>query len=203
MNILAIDTSGGHLTALIFKGDEVFCSFSQDVGLKHSVSLMPEVELLLEKSGVSLSEIDVFAAVTGPGSFTGIRIGVSTVKAFAYAHQKKVLPVTSFETLAYNVNDKLKLAVIDAKHNNYYVCGFDGNNVVLKPSFITLTELEELAKIYTVVASQEIPVNYVNVDLKDGLIAAVKQNAHLATEDKEQLVPLYVKKSQAEEESKC
>lgn len=203
MNILAVDTSGSHLTVIIFKGEEIFSFYNKDVGLKHSISLMPEVELMLEKSGLTLKDIDVFCAVTGPGSFTGIRIGVSTVKAFSYAYQKKVLPVTSFDTLAYNVSDKLKLSVIDAKHDNFYVCGYDGEEVALQPSFITLKELENLSKDYILVSADDIPLSHISANLEKGLISAIKAKINLATSDRETLIPLYVKKSQAEEESKC
>ena len=68
---------------------------------------------------------------------------VSTAKAFAYALSKKVLGVTSFESLAYNIVDKVKkLTVIDARHDNFYVCGFDENNsVIVEPCFKTKQEI--------------------------------------------------------------
>lgn len=202
MTCLAIDTSGNHLTALIIKDGEVFGEFLSDINLKHSVTLMPEIEKLLNETGVLLNEIDVFCAVTGPGSFTGIRIGVSTVKALAYAFNKKVLEVTSFETIAYNSEESKVLAVIDAKHQNYYVCGFNNLEIEIKPCFVSLEELKSMCLGYTVYSNGELSIPHVVADLKYGIIKAVKNKLNLATFERESLVPLYVKKSQAEEEAK-
>ena len=201
MNCLAVDTSGNHLTILIFKGEEVFCSFKEDIGLKHSLTLMEEVEALLLKANLSLDGVDVFSAVVGPGSFTGIRIGVSAVKAFAYANNKKVLSVTSFDTLAYNSKESNVLAVIDARHDNYYIQKFIENKPQT-PAFVSLDELKELALGFTVLSSTNLPIEHKIVSVKDGLIEAIKANISNQTEDREVLVPLYVKKSQAEEELK-
>jgi tRNA threonylcarbamoyl adenosine modification protein YeaZ len=99
MNYLAFDTSGTFLT-VVAKGKEIVVSHISECTRSHSIILMEEIEKSLEKAGVSVNEIDVFGCCIGPGSFTGIRIGVSTAKAFAYALSKKVLPVTSFMSLA-------------------------------------------------------------------------------------------------------
>ncbi len=195
MNVLAIDTSGNHLSVVLFYNDKIFSSFNENINLKHSVTLLPEIESLLDKSGISLSEIDVFCAVTGPGSFTGIRIGVSTVKALAYANDKKVLSVTSFETLAYNKPNEKVLAVIDARHDHYYACGFDKTAVTIPPCYVSSEELESISKGYLLIKDE-------SADKLSGLISAVKGKLHLATKDRESLIPLYVKKSQAEEERK-
>ena len=91
MNYLAVDTSGAHLTVILIKNDEVFCTFLPDGNLKHSITMMPEVENLLLKANLNISDIDVYSAVIGPGSFTGIRIGVSAIKAFALSHISSAL----------------------------------------------------------------------------------------------------------------
>ncbi len=194
MNLLAIDTSGSHLTVLIKKGDEIVVNHTENAGLKHSVTLLPEIENALTKAGLTLSEIDAFCSVTGPGSFTGIRIGVSTVKAFAYAFSKKVLSVTSFDVIAYDSCKDKALAVIDARHGNYYACGYKGGEVCLEPCFITESELNALSSEYEVITLE-------SANLQNGLINAVNKRLDSATYDRESIVPLYVKKSQAEEEA--
>ena len=184
MNCLAVDTGSNHLTVLLTKGDKVYKSHIDNAMLKHSVTLMPEIEALLESSNTALCEIDVFCAVVGPGSFTGIRIGVSTIKALAYSQNKKVL------------------SVIDARHDNFYACGFVDKKVTLEPCFINLEKLVELSKEYFVVADTDILVDiaYEKANVLDGFINAVTSNLDRASIDRESLVPLYVKKSQAEEE---
>lgn len=66
----------------------------------HSERLLPFIDLLLSQSGINISEIDYFAASIGPGSFTGLRVGLSTMKAFAFAHQKKVVGVPTLEAMS-------------------------------------------------------------------------------------------------------
>lgn len=202
MLTLAIDTSGDRLAVILIgdKNDEIY---SGDAMLKHSLTLMPSIEKILTKNGVGLSDIDAFAAVTGPGSFTGIRIGVSTAKALAYANDKKVLAVTAFDLLAYNGVAGKKLCVIDALHGNFYACGFCGEEIVLKPCFITLEEVKNLSGQYTVIADKAIAgENFIVADMLSGLKNAVSAKAGEATFDRETLIPLYVKKSQAEENAK-
>ena len=194
MNVLAIDTSGSHLTVMIKKGEETIVNHNINAGLKHSVTLLTEVDVALSKSNLALSDIDVFCAVTGPGSFTGIRIGVSTVKAFAYAFSKKVLSVTSFDTIAYDSEEEKVLAVIDARHGNYYACGYTNKQISLSPCFISEEELNALAKEYKILTLE-------NANILSGLEKAVASKLSDASCDRESIVPLYVKKSQAEEEA--
>lgn len=109
------------------------------------------------RSGNRQKDIDVFACAVGPGSFTGIRIGVATVKALAYALGKKVLGVTSFDSLAYNVSDgRKKLAVIDARHGNFYACGYAADGQIdLSPRFIDTAALCGLAREYEIISDEK------------------------------------------------
>ncbi|MBO5712794.1 MAG: tRNA (adenosine(37)-N6)-threonylcarbamoyltransferase complex dimerization subunit type 1 TsaB [Clostridia bacterium] len=200
MNYLLIDTSGLHLTVVIIKNGEVFTEFLPDGNLKHSITLMPAVENLLNKSGLKISEIDGFSAVIGPGSFTGIRIGVATVKAFANAFNKPVLPVTSFDVLAYNKRDGKRLAIIDAMHDNFYACAYNGNEITVSPCFLTKAEVLNLAGEYEILSSTNIEgLNVTKVDLLKGLINAVNSKVNDFILNADALEPLYVRKSQAEE----
>ena len=200
MKCLAIDTSGSHLTVALIDGDKVNSTFIENCNLKHSIIMMPTVENLINSLGVSLSEIDVFACSIGPGSFTGIRIGVSAVKAFAYAQNKKVLSVTSFDSLAYNSRSGNNLAVIDARHNNYYVQKYCATVPISEPLFIDGNSLKELAKDCDAVLTFDNSELYLkNADIKQGFIDAVIDKLSLATYEIESINPLYVRKSQAEE----
>lgn len=202
MNYLAIDTSGTWLTVIV-GGEKNAMRFTPDCRLSHSVVLMDEIEKCLEEAGARIEDIDVFACSVGAGSFTGIRIGVSTVKAFAYALGKKVLPVTTFDSLAYNIgNGKKRLALIDARHGNYYACGYgEDGTIVLPPKFIGEEEVKSLADGYLLVSdAPQTAFACVTADVADGFKKAVEGNLHNATYDRETVVPLYVKKSQAEEE---
>ena len=198
MKCLAVDTSNSHLTVALIEGDKVTSEYLDDTNLRHSTILMTSIEKVLNSAGAKLSDIDFFACVVGPGSFTGIRIGISTIKAFSYANNKPVLPITSFEVLEYNRPYGKNIAVIDARHDNYYAMGYDNDKVVIEPSFLRKDEILKLKGEYEILSSTKNDIATVECSLLDGLVNAVKAKVNSVT-DRESLLPLYVKKSQAEE----
>ncbi len=101
MNYLAIDTSGGYLTVIACKNGVRKTIFEADGALQHSVRLMDAADEALRAVSLTPAECDFFCAVTGPGSFTGIRIGISAVKGFSEGTGKPALGRTSFQVLAY------------------------------------------------------------------------------------------------------
>ena len=199
MNYLAIDTSGTNLTLLLRANGKDYIYNDQNCGVNHSVSLMVELEKLVLSAGTSLDNMDFFAVVVGAGSFTGIRIGVATAKALCYATNKPILSITSFDTLAYNENANKVLAVIDAKHNGYYVCGYSDGKEVLSPRYINGEELIALESEYICVSSSTLTINHKIVDIASGLRKAIEIKQSQITFDLDSVVPLYVRKSQAEE----
>lgn len=199
MNYLAIDTSGKNLTLVIMHNGEIYKYFDAECGVSHSVSLLPEIEKLLEKAHVSVSDLDFIACVVGAGSFTGIRIGVSTAKALAFVHNKKVLSITSFDCLAYNKQGGKRLAVIDAKHNGFFVCGYDNDEITYPPSYVMKDVLDSLSKEYPLICDTEIDLPYEKADIVEGLIKAIEVKKEFISENVNSLEPLYCRKSQAEE----
>ena len=198
MNYIAVDTSGKHLTLIAQKDGKAYEFFDSDCGVNHSVSLMPELENLLIKADMRISDADFFACAVGAGSFTGIRIGVSTVKALAFAAGKPVLKITSFDTLAYNVDSDKVLAMIDAKHNGYYVCPYI-KGIAGTPEYVNGERLAEY-KDYLFVSGEEIKgLTTQIVSVKEGFKRAIEKKSGEISSDINSLVPLYVRKSQAEE----
>ena len=198
MNYVAIDTSGKNLTIIAKFNGEIFSYFNADCGVNHSVSVMTELENLLNSAKMKLSDADFFACVVGAGSFTGIRIGVSTVKALAYANKKPVLSITSFDTLAYNIDSGKVLAIIDAKHDGYYVCAYN-NGVAETAEYIAGAELSKY-KQYKFISFEKIDgIKTEIVSVKDGLIRAIENKESELSNDINSLKPLYIRKSQAEE----
>ena len=201
MNYLAIDTSGKNLTVILCKEDKYFEHFDLECGVSHSTELLPRIEQLALECGFDFKSADFFACAVGPGSFTGIRIGVATIKALCFAYNKPVLTVTSFDTIAYNKKGVRALTVIDAKHDGFYVCAYDNGNVLLEPTYMMRSELDNLIKEFDHMLSFESIEGYnvEKVSLKDGLRLAVESKSQSATFNYDSLVPLYVRKSQAEE----
>lgn len=200
MNALAIDTCGEHLGVLIIKDGKPFYHFEKDCGVKHSVSLMPAVESLVKECGFDFKTADFFACAIGPGSFTGIRIGVATVKALCLAFNKPCLPVTSFDILAYNKKSGKYLATVSAGHGNYYICGYKDGEMVLPPQFADKEKVKELSEGYEIISDGELPdFKSESVPVKEGLFFAVHKLAQSKVTPAENLTPLYLRKSQAEE----
>ena len=200
MNYLAIDTSGKNLTVIICKDGQIYEYFDNECGVNHSVALMPKIEEMALKAQFDFNKADFFCAVTGAGSFTGIRIGVSTIKAMCFAFNKPCLSITSFDTLAYNEQGKKVLSLIDAKHNGFYACGYQNDKVVLQPCYIDREKVIELLGEYKGISATEIDgLNLKIVSVSKGLIKAIEKKAHEINFDLESLTPLYVRKSQAEE----
>lgn len=198
-NFLAIDTSSRYLTVLAVKGGKVVLNHLPDCAMKHSVILMEEVDKALKQAGLTPSGCDFFAAVTGPGSFTGIRIGIATAKGFALGTDKPLLSVTSFDLLAYNVEDENFYTVIDAAHGFYYVCGYGNRQITFQPAYLSEKQVCELK--YPLYGFEQLNLpNYTRLDAGKCLYPAVCLNAHKTSNT---MGALYVRKSQAEEGRKC
>ena len=127
MKILAVDTSSEICSVAILENDNVIVENSLNDGKTHSENLMTIMENTLEENKIKLSDIDLIACSVGPGSFTGIRIGVSSIKAIAEVLDVPVAAVTSLEALAKNVElkDGTIVSLIDAKNDQVYAGIFD------------------------------------------------------------------------------
>ena len=105
MKIMALDTSGKSVSAAVAEDGCLMSHIWFRHGKTHAETLMPCIEATLSGLEIKLSEIDVFAVVSGPGSFTGLRIGISTIKALAYANKKPVAGIPTHDALAKNLED--------------------------------------------------------------------------------------------------
>lgn len=132
MLILGIDTAAAPCCAAVYDTEkqQMLGSFVINNKLTHSVTLMPVVSDLLRNSGIATEDIDLFAVANGPGSFTGLRIGISAVKGMAFAASKPCAAVSTLEAMAYNVAicDGVVCASIDARCNQVYTATFLNDN---------------------------------------------------------------------------
>lgn len=196
-NFLAVDTSSVYLTVAACKGEKQVVNFIADCAMQHSVVLMDEIEKALNEVGLTPAECDFFVAVTGPGSFTGIRIGLSCVKGYAVALGKSAAGVTTFDMLSYNVNSGCDyLVAVDAMHGNFYVCGYSADgNCNLSPRCQTTEEIIALNR--PVYGTEELSLPaYTRLDPSKCLVTAAQK----AALNGGGLSAMYVKKPQAEEE---
>ncbi len=198
MNFLAIDTSGKHLTVLAQKGDKTVSLFERDCALRHSVLVMDKIDEALSRADLRPAECDFFAAVVGPGSFTGIRIGISTVKGLCLACGNPALSVTSFDCIAYSDISGKTLALADAGHGFVYACGYDGARIIRSARYCAGTEAEALRGEYVLRAAEPVCVDCALADPAEGLLRAVRaKRSELVPA--ERLAAVYIRKSSAEE----
>ncbi len=128
MKILAVDTSSAICSVAILEDDILIDKNELDDGKTHSENLMPLLDELLKRNSLDIKDIEMIACTVGPGSFTGIRIGVATIKPIAEVLNVKVASVMSLEALARNVENKETIvSLIDARNNQVYAGIFDKN----------------------------------------------------------------------------
>lgn len=122
MKILALDSSAVSASCAVTDNGKLIAQSFLNIGLTHSQTLMPMIENTVKSSGVSLSDIDLIAVSAGPGSFTGVRIGVSTVKGLAFTQNLRCAGVSTLEAIAYTaqVENGIVCAVMDARCQQVY-----------------------------------------------------------------------------------
>lgn len=147
MKILAIDTSALTATAAILEDDVLLGEISITTKLTHSQTIMPMIDELLKKVSLDISDIDLFACSEGPGSFTGLRIGIGTVKGLAFGLDKPVCAVSTLEALAYNIapTPYAIAPIMDARRGQVYnaVYSWQGEELLCtaEPRALSVEEL--------------------------------------------------------------
>ncbi len=149
MKILAVDTSSKLCSVAILEDKNLIKKLELDNGLTHSETLMPLIQQLLNECSLSLNNINLLVSDIGPGSFTGIRIGVSSCKAFSDSLNIPCVGISSLEVLAYNIqNDGIICSTIDCKNNNCYFALYELNsgnyNVLIEPCAKSVNDVLDL-----------------------------------------------------------
>lgn len=121
MKILALDTSTIMTTCAVLDENQVLGEYSLNGDMAHSEKLVPMVKEVLDSLGLKIEDIDLYGVTKGPGSFTGLRIGVATVKAFAHLFDKPIVGIATLEALAFNLPyNEIVVPMIDARRNRVY-----------------------------------------------------------------------------------
>lgn len=148
MKILALETSAVAASVAVCDDEELIAQNFQRTGLTHSATLMPMLESLLKNAGLTLKEMDLIAVAAGPGSFTGLRIGVSAAKGLAWPEEKPCANVSTLEAMAWQLcgMEGIVCAAMDARRQQVYNALFElkgGKPVRLTPDrAISLEELQ-------------------------------------------------------------
>lgn len=215
MNILAISTSGRAASAALVRDGKVLRLALSDSGLTHSETIMPLIDsLFAENAAFAFDGTDVFAADTGPGSFTGVRIGVCIANAFAAVSGKPVAGISSLEALALAASRTGPVAaVVDARHGNCYGAIYVDALEKLPPHAATVDELLQSVPSGTLFTGDGAKVyrELIESRVKDarfapeqeqlltaGMLAVPAFDAARAGRCQKEVMPLYLRPTQAE-----
>lgn len=127
MLILALDSTAVAASVALCDGEKMLANYTVNLGNTHSETLLPMVEAVMKSAKITASDIDLFAASAGPGSFTGVRIGAATVKGLAFGKDKTCIGVSTLEALAYNLIgfDGIACPVMNARRSQVYTALFE------------------------------------------------------------------------------
>ncbi len=222
MNILSIDTASNICGVSILENKLLLCNMDSNTGMTHSENLMPLIQSAFEKTKLHLKDIDLIVCDEGPGSFTGIRIGIATAKAFHDSLDIPCIGISSLHSLAYNIKDDgLICSIIDCKHSNCYFALYKLENSIYTELVSPIADsLENICNILKDSYSNEkitfvgdgslIYKNIINNNFSNSIFAIDNNlssyNLGLAGFNKfinsnkvsQELYPLYLKKPQAQ-----
>lgn len=223
MKILSLDSTSLTASAAITENGKTLAEKFINNGLTHSQTLMPLVEKTLAEGGISIKDIDLFAVTNGPGSFTGVRIGIASVKGMADALNKPCFAVSTLEAIAEPLKneDVIACAVMDARCNQVYTAIFENGNRRCEDKAVLIDELGEELKKYNKkivfigdgakICYEKLNELLENCEIADeniryihassiGRLAVEKIAKGENTTDSAKLVPFYLRLPQAERE---
>jgi len=172
MKLLNIDTANQPLSVSVTDGIEVLAEFNSAKKINHSITLMPMIEMVMKHADLEMKELEGIIVSAGPGSYTGLRIGVTTAKTLAYTLNIPLYSVSSLKALAATVrmHEFLLVPVIDARRDAIYsgIYRFKGTAVeqIIEDSYMSIDDLNRYLK------GQHMPYLFIGMDavkLKDKL----------------------------------
>lgn len=217
MKILSIDTSSSNCAVAILEDNKLIDENSLNNGKTHSENLMPLISELLERNNLGLKDMSLIAVSVGPGSFTGIRIGIASIKPMSEIHNIPVAGVTSLETLArIDETDRNKISLIDCKNNQVYFGVFDKDyNLIEDYKADDINNLIDIIKKYENAVAigdgaklhrELLEENVKGVEILDESLQTAENTGKIGykkylnkeLENADTIVPFYLRKSQAE-----
>lgn len=204
MITLFIDTSSSDVSIALLKDNNLLSSITKNIPNKHSVYTVSFIEKIIKESNLTPNDIEKILVVTGPGSFTGVRIGVTIAKTYSYLRKIPIIGVSSLKMMSLSCNHNYCLSLIDAHHDNYYLGLYDEfNNEVIKEQFNTKEEVLNLIKKYspTIVSTEDLIIDEIQVNKTHLNIEKIsKYYDKLEPSNPHFIVPNYLKLPQALED---
>lgn len=186
-----IDTSLSDVSIALIKDGKLLSQINNSIPGEHSIYVTKYIDDILKESKLSPKDVDEIIVVNGPGSFTGIRIGVTIAKIYAYLQNIRIVSITSLLARVIGIKSKYILSTIDAKHNNYYIGLYDENYNKVVEKFSNINEIEDIKTKY----SPEIVDTSKEYDI-ESIIEYIKK---LPNENPHSVNPIYLKLPEAME----
>ena len=203
---LFIDTSTEDVSIALVKDNVILSSVVESLPNQHSIYAVSYLDKILKSANISEEEVDKVMVVNGPGSFTGVRIGVTIAKVFAYVLKKDIICLSSLKVRALALQHDYCLSIIKANKNNYYVGLYDkDNNEVIKEQFNNIEFIENLIKEYNpiIVSDNNNIFGDISVNkTKLNIVNIVNYYKDMEEVNVHMVVPNYLKLPQALEEKK-
>lgn len=204
MNCFYIDTSSSYLYSGILRNNKLLFEIKKNFGKDLSRYTVSEIDKLFKKSDINPSDINKIIIVSGPGSFTGIRIGMTFAKIFAWSLKKEIITISSLEAMQASVNSKKVLVpIIDARRGYVYAGVYENGNNILQDQYIKLDKLIEflnkMNKSYLYITNDN-SFNYSNiVKYNPNILRIISIYKDRKSVNPHLVMPEYLKLTEAEE----
>ena len=204
MRILYIDTSSSYLYAGIAEDNNLLAEVKKEFGTSLSEEALPEIVSLFTNTNLAAKDIDKIIVVNGPGSFTGIRIGITIAKVYAWSLNIPITTITSLEAMMLSSNkNKVKVPMIDARRRYVFSAIYDENNqIILKPQHIKMDDInKELEKLsdYTIITKDELEEYDNKEDYNPDILRIINYFKDKESINPHGVNPDYLKLTEAEE----
>ena len=152
---LFIDTSLSDVSISLLKEEKIMSTIHNNIPGEHSIYVTKYIEDILKTNNILPNEVNEIVVVNGPGSFTGIRIGVTIAKMFAYILNIRIVTITSLKARVIGKRGEYLLSTIDAKHNNYYIGLYDKDYNKILEEFLSKDKVDNIINKYKPVVIDE------------------------------------------------
>lgn len=209
MKILYIDTTSNYLYSALLINENITGEIKENLGKDLSVFTLDRIKKMLDENHLAPNDLDKILVVNGPGSFTGIRIGVTIAKTLAYSLNIPISTVSSLEIMALSSTKETsyKVPVIDARRNHVYAGIYDEeNNQILENQYMSLEALKcAIAKLpgtYSVITNNDIDIEEVE-KYSPNFFKIIMENKNKECINPHSVNPIYLKSTEAEEKQEA